>query len=120
MMRYDGGMQSGALPLPSLACATASLTAQDLILERRRQMQDARALAVEHLQKRGLRVLPSDANMFMVDWKSRPAGDMHTAFRTQSVEIGRSWPIWPTISRITVGSHAEMEAFCAAFDQVWS
>jgi histidinol-phosphate aminotransferase len=25
MMRYDGGMQSGALPLPSLVCATASL-----------------------------------------------------------------------------------------------
>ena len=31
MMRYDGGMQSGALPLPSLVCATASLTAAPLI-----------------------------------------------------------------------------------------
>jgi histidinol-phosphate aminotransferase len=120
MMRYDGGMQSGALPMPSLVCATASLTAQDHILERRRLMQDARALAVEHVQRRGLRVLPSQANMFMVDWKTKPASDMHAAFRTQSIEIGRSWPIWPTISRVTVGSHEEMEAFCAALDKVWA
>ena len=39
MMRYDGGMQSGALPLPSLACATASLTAADA--DRRAPQGDA-------------------------------------------------------------------------------
>lgn len=120
MMRYDGGMQSGALPMPSLACATASLTAADLIAARRRQMQEARAMTVEHLKKRGLTVLPSEANMLMIDWKSKPAKEVQAAFRAQSVEIGRSWPIWPTVSRVTVGSMEDMTAFCAALDKVWA
>ncbi len=120
MMRYDGGMQSGALPLPSLACATASLTAAPLIAARRKEMQEARGFALDHLKKRGLVVKPTDANMFMVDWKSKPAKDMQVAFRTQSVEIGRNWPIWPTVSRVTVGSMAEMKDFCIALDKIWA
>ena len=119
MMRYDGGMQSGALPLPSLACATASLTAAPLIAARREQMQVARGIALDHLKARGLDVKPTSANMFMIDWKTKPAVAMQAAFRTQSVEIGRSWPIWPTVSRVTVGSAAEMKVFCMALDKVW-
>jgi len=120
MMRYDGGMQSGALPVTSLACATASLSAADLIAARRAEMREARAMAIDHVKKRGLTVLPTNANMFMVDWKSVPAAKMQAALRTQSVEIGRSWPIWPTVSRVTVGSMADMTAFCAGLDQVWT
>ena len=120
MMRYDGGMQSGALPVPSLACATASLTSADLIVARRKQMQEARALTIEHLKKRKLLVVGnSNANMLMIDWKTKPANDMRVAFRTQSVEIGRNWPIWPTVSRVTVGSMDDMTAFCSALDKVW-
>jgi len=121
LMRYDGGMQSGALPVPSLACATASLTAADLIVTRRKQMQEARAMTLEHLKKRKLTVVSNtDANMFMIDWKTKAAQDMKLAFRTQSVEIGRNWPIWPTVSRVTVGSMDDMTAFCAALDKVWT
>lgn len=120
MMRYDGGMQSGALPMPSLACATASLTAAELIAERRNQMRQARAMTLEYLEKRKIAVIRTDSNMFMIDWRKRRAPDMQAAFRTQGVEIGRSWPIWPTASRVTVGSMADMEAFCAALDKVWS
>lgn len=120
MMRYDGGMQSGALPLPSLACATASLTAAPLIAARRAEMQAARGMTFDHLKKRGLTVAPTEANMFMIDWKTKQAKDMQAAFRTQSVEIGRSWPIWPTVSRVTVGSMAEMKDFCIALDKVWA
>ena len=118
MMRYDGGMQSGALPLPSLACATASLTAADLIAARRQEMREARAMTLAHLQKRGLTVLPTNANMFMIDWKARPAKQMQAAFAAQSVEIGRSWPIWPTVSRVTVGSMDDMVGFCKALDVI--
>ena len=118
MMRYDGGMQSGALPVTSLACATASLTAAPLIAQRRAEMQDARGLAIDHVKKRGFEVKPTNANMFMIDWKTRPAKDVQTAFRAQSVEIGRSWPIWPTVSRVTVGSTEDMKNFCTALDKV--
>src|SRR5882672_3149044 len=119
LMRYDGGMQSGALPIPSLACATASLTAADLIAARRKEMQQARGMTLEHLKKRKIKVISGDANMFMVDWKTKAAKDMQVAFRTQDVEIGRSWPIWPTVSRVTVGSMDDMTAFSMALDKVW-
>ena len=118
MMRYDGGMQSGALPVTSIACATASLTAAPLIAARRAQMETARGLTLDHLKARGISVKPTNANMFMVDWKTKQAKDMQVAFRKQSVEIGRSWTIWPTVSRVTVGSTAEMKAFCTALDRV--
>jgi histidinol-phosphate aminotransferase len=121
LMRYDGGMQSGALPVPSLACATASLTSADLIAARRKQMQEARAMTLEHLKKRKLLVVGNtSANMLMIDWKSKQANDMRVAFRAQGVEIGRNWPIWPTVSRVTVGSMDDMTAFCTALDQVWT
>ena len=118
MMRYDGGMQSGALPVTSIACATASLTAAPLIAARRAQMEAARGLTLDHLKARKIEVKPTAANMFMIDWKTSQAKDMQAAFRKQSVEIGRSWPIWPTVSRITVGSAAEMKAFCTALDKI--
>lgn len=118
MIRYDGGMQSGALPLPSLACATASLTAAPLIVARRAEMVQARGIALDHLRARNIVVKPTSANMIMIDWKTRPAKDVQAAFRAQSVEIGRSWPIWPTVSRVTVGSATEMKAFCVALDKV--
>ncbi len=118
MIRYDGGMQSGALPLPSLACATASLTAAPLIVARRAEMVQARGIALDHLRARNIVVKPTSANMIMIDWKTRPAKDVQAAFRAQSVEIGRSWPIWPTVSRVTVGSATEMKAFCMALDKV--
>lgn len=119
MMRYDGGMQSGALPLPSLVCATASITAKQLIAARKAEMETARGLTLDHLKKRGLQAVPTSANMVMIDWKTKPAKEVQAAFRTQSVEIGRSWPIWPTVSRITIGSAADMKAFCTALDKVW-
>lgn len=120
MMRYDGGMQSGALPMPSLACATASLTAKPLIAARKAEMEQARGMTLEHLKKRGLTVFPTQANMFMIDWKTKPAKEMQAAFRTQSVEIGRSWPIWPSVSRVTVGSMEDMKNFSMALDKVWT
>jgi histidinol-phosphate aminotransferase len=112
-------MQSGALPLPSLACATASLTDITGIALRRRQMQDARAMAIDHVRKKGLEVKPTNANMFMIDWKTRSPKEMQAAFRARSVEIGRSWPIWPTVSRVTVGSMQDMKHFCMALDKIW-
>ncbi|WP_343527085.1 pyridoxal phosphate-dependent aminotransferase [Sphingomonas sp.] len=118
MMRYDGGMQSGAITITTVACGTASLKATDLITARRKQMEQARAMTLAHLTKRGVTFKRTDSNMFMIDWKTKPAKDMQTAFRAHSVEIGRSWPIWPTVSRITVGSMTDMQNFCLALDKV--
>ncbi|RAK67907.1 aminotransferase [Phenylobacterium kunshanense] len=109
-MRYDGGMVSYALPTPSVVCGTASLLAGDLIRQRRAEMLKVRADTLAFLDKRGLAYVPPQANFFMVDWK-KPAAEVRKAMAAEGVDIGRSWPIWPTRSRITIGSAAEMDAF---------
>lgn len=112
-MRYDGMMSSFALPNPSVVCGTVSLTQADLIVARRKEMEKVRGDTLAFLDKRKLNYIPPKANFFMVDWK-KPAKDVQAAFATEGVEIGRNWPIWPNMSRITIGSGAEMDAFKAA------
>lgn len=117
MQRYDGDALSGSLPLPSLACATASLGQTALIAQRRAFMEANLAFVTREVERRGFKVIPSRANMFMVDWNGRPARQMREAIRKQGVEIGRSWAIWPNVSRVTVSSRAEMIAFLNALDR---
>ena len=65
--------------------------------------------------------LMGDANMFMVDWK-KPAKEVQAALLAspEKVQIGRSWPIWPTVGRVTVGSASDMAAFRSAVAKVMS
>ncbi len=115
MMRYDGLQVTGTLPMTAVACGNAAYTRFDEIAARRAQMIAAREAAIADLRGKGLTVHPgSRANMFMVDWKTRPAKNMQQALLDRKVQIGRNWPIWPTVSRVSVGSAAEMQAFCAA------
>lgn len=119
MQRYDGDVQSGSLPMPSLVCATASLTQRAEIAARRAEMQANLAFVTAEVAKRGFKVIPgSVANMFMIDWQTRPAKTMRAAFHREGVEIGRSWAIWPTASRVTVSSRPEMLAFLRALDRI--
>ena len=119
MMRYDGGQVTAMLPMTAVACGTVSVAQADLIKARRAEMVAARDKAVSHLKAKGIKVIPgSQANMFMVDW-GKPAKPMLEAILAANVQIGRSWPIWPNVSRVSVGSMEEMEAFNAAVDKVW-
>ncbi|BBD98690.1 aminotransferase [Sphingobium amiense] len=119
MIRYDGGQVTAMLPMTAVACGTASVTEAALIKQRRAEMNAAREKSVSHLKAKGIKVIPgSQANMFMIDW-GKPARPMLDALLAQGVQIGRSWPIWPNVSRVSVGSMEEMEAFNAAVDKVW-
>ena len=119
LQMYDNGFLSFQLPAPSAACATASLTQKALMDQRRKEMIATRTMTEDFLKKRGFKVIgPSQANMIMVDWKTKTAKQMQTAFRAQGVAIARTFPAWPTVSRITVGSKADMEGFFTAFDKV--
>jgi histidinol-phosphate aminotransferase len=117
MMRYDGKRMSTNLPLPSVVCGTVALTQKALIEQRRAEMIAARDFTFAHLTKRGVKFIPSDANMFMVDW-GKPAAGVQAQFLAAGVGIGRNWAPWPTMSRVTVGSMADMQAFCAALDKI--
>ncbi|WP_336985068.1 pyridoxal phosphate-dependent aminotransferase [Asaia sp. HN128] len=118
MMRYDGPNMTSMLNIVALAAGTVSLTQTDAIKARRDEMIAARSMTFDHLAKRNIRIVPgSQANMFLVDWK-KPASQMKTAFAAKKVEIGRNWDIWPTMSRVSIGSMKDMDAFCAALDQI--
>jgi histidinol-phosphate aminotransferase len=119
MMRYDGFQVTGTLPMTAVACGAAAYPQAALIKARREEMVAVREAAIARLRNRGLVVHPgSQANMFMVDWKTRQAKDVQAAILEQKVQIGRNWPIWPTVSRVSVGSAAEMAAFDSAVTKV--
>ncbi len=114
---YDRG---NGPAIPTTACATASITQNALIAARRHEMIQNRAMTVDFLTKRGLKVIgPSYANMIMVDWKTKSAKEMGAMYKAQGVQIaGPRWPVWPTVGRISIGSKADMEAFCNATGKI--
>jgi len=113
---YEGDAPS----IPTAACATASLTATALIDARRNELIQNRAMTVDYLTKRGLKVIgPSFANMIMVDWKTKTAKEMGEIYKSRGVQIaGNRWPSWPTVGRISIGSKADMEAFFNASSKI--
>ena len=114
---YDRG---NGPSIPTTACATASITQTALIAARRNEMIQNRAMTVDFLTKRGLKVIgPSFANMIMVDWKTKSAKDMNAMYKAQGIQIaGNRWPVWPTVGRISIGSKADMEAFINASGKI--
>ena len=107
----------GAMPITAVAAATASLKHEHLVPERKQINATIRQKAFDWLDRQGYSYVPSQSNCFMLDTK-RPAKEVIDAMAARNVYIGRIWPVWPTYSRITVGTQAEMEAFQTAFDAV--
>jgi histidinol-phosphate aminotransferase len=107
------------LPVTALAAACASLKQPDLVPTRRKIMADTRSSTFAWLDRKGYKYIPSLSNCFMVD-TGRPGRQVIAAMQQHDVYIGRTWPIWPTYVRITVGTPHEMEVFQTAFEKVMS
>jgi histidinol-phosphate aminotransferase len=119
MMRYDGGQVTNMLPMTAVACGTAVLPLAEKIAARRAEMIAVREETLAHVKKRGLKYIPSQANMFMVDWGTgKDPKAMQAAMVAQGVQIGRSWEAYPTMSRVTVGSADDRAKFRSALDTV--
>ncbi len=106
-----------AMPITALAAATASLKHEHLVADRKKLNAEIRQKTFDWLGSHGYSYVPSESNCFMLDTK-RPAKEVIDAMAARNVFIGRIWPVWPTYTRITVGTQQEMEAFQAAFDAV--
>jgi histidinol-phosphate aminotransferase len=109
----------GFLPVPAVACATASLKAKTLIADRRTINKDIRSATFEFLEKKGIKYIPSEANFFMME-VGRPGAEYAKLMADQKVIIGRVWPAWPTKVRVTVGTAEEMAKFKAAVEKILS
>ena len=75
-----------------------------------------RDLAFEHLEKVGVSYIPSGTNFFMMEVKGFTGQQAHDAIAAHKVMIGRVWPEWPQMVRVTVGTYEEMGKFNAALD----
>ena len=113
---YGGG---GFMPVTATACAAASMKlGQPLLTERRGINKKNRDLAFEHLEKLGVRYIPSHTNFFMMEVKGMTGQQVGQAMAAKKVQIGRVWTEWPEMVRVTVGTYEEMGKFNAALDAV--
>jgi histidinol-phosphate aminotransferase len=108
---------AGALPVTGMVGAIASLKVKDLVPMRRKIIADIRDETVEWLDKQGYAVIPSEANMIMVDVR-RPGRAFGQAMLKEKVAIGRSWPSLPNHVRVSIGTRDEMAKFRTAFSRV--
>jgi histidinol-phosphate/aromatic aminotransferase/cobyric acid decarboxylase-like protein len=111
------GYGAGALPVTGMVGAIASLKAKDLVEKRRKIIGDIREETAGWLQKKDFAVIPSEANMLMVDVR-RPGRQVFNELLKEKIVIGRTWPSMPNHVRITIGTAEEMAKFRAAFGRV--
>jgi len=111
------GYGAGALPATGMAGALASLKAKGLVESRRKIIADIREETVAWLEKKGFDVIPSEANMIMIDAR-RPGREVFRAMLREKVAIGRTWPALPNHVRVSIGTREEMAKFRTAFGRV--
>lgn len=106
-----------SLPVTAVAAGLASLRDPNLVAERRAGNTRVRKDTIDFLTAKGYACTTSESNCFMLD-VGRPAKEFMADMATWGVFVGRSWPVWPNWSRITVGTAEEMGRFKQAFAQV--
>ena len=117
LLRKIRNYGAGALPVTGMVGAIASLKSKGLVESRRKIIADIREETAEWLQKKGYDVLPSEANMIMVDVR-RPGRQVGSLMLKEKVAIGRSWASMPNHVRVSIGTKDEMAKFRAAFGRV--
>ncbi|WP_031499715.1 pyridoxal phosphate-dependent aminotransferase [Bryobacter aggregatus] len=110
---------SGMLPITGLVAGTASYRAKGLVAERREINARVRGDVLEFLEKKNIQYIPSVSNKFMME-AGRPGAELARALAAEKIFIGRTWPVWPTMVRVTVGTQAEMNQFKTALAKVMS
>jgi len=108
---------STMMPITGMAAASASLKVKTLVPERRKIIGGVREDVFNFLEKKNFTYVKSVSNCFMIDVKRNPR-EVIDGMAREKVYIGRTWPVWPTHVRITVGSQEEMNKFKTAFLKV--
>lgn len=108
---------SGMLPITGLAAATASMKVKTLVDERRAINAKVRSDVFAFLDKKGAKYIPSVSNKFMLE-TGKPGLEMAKAMAQHKVFIGRVWPVYPTMVRVSIGTQAEMDKFKEAYTKI--
>jgi histidinol-phosphate/aromatic aminotransferase/cobyric acid decarboxylase-like protein len=108
-----------ALPTTAVAAAIASLNSRDLVLKRRKIIDEIRADLFEFLDQQDWNYVPSVSNHFMLN-VSQPGQRIIDILRKERIFVGRVWPSWPAHVRVSIGTPAEMERFKSALRKLIS
>ncbi len=111
------GYAAGALPVTGMVGAIVSLKAKGLVESRRKLITEIRDETVRWLEKKGFDVIPSEANMIMIDARQN-GHDVTRAMLGEKVAIGRTWPALPNHIRVSIGTAEDMAKFRAAYGRV--
>jgi histidinol-phosphate aminotransferase len=107
-----------AMPVTGSGAANASLLDETLIPTRKKIIANTRVETIAWLKQNNYKVIgDSQSNCFMID-TGRNGHTVIAAMAAKKVQIGRTWPIWPNVVRISVGTPAEMAKFKTAFKEV--
>jgi histidinol-phosphate aminotransferase len=107
-----------AMPITSSIAARVSLEDPSLIPTRKAYIAGARNTTLQFLADNHYKVIPgSQSNCFMID-TGRDGRQVMAAMAQKHVIIGRTWSVWPTVVRISVGTNEDMAKFRDAFKQV--
>jgi histidinol-phosphate aminotransferase len=109
------GMNS--MPITAAAAATACLKDPSLVPARKKIIAGIRNETFAWLAANNFSFIPSQSNCFMIDTK-RDGKAVINAMAEKKIYIGRTWPVWPSSVRITVGTKEEMAKFQTAFKEV--
>ncbi len=108
-----------AMPITGSAAANVSLLDTELVPQRKKIIGDIRNDTFAYLKENNYKFIPSQSNCFMID-TGRDGKQVIAAMTAKNVVIGRTWPIWPSYVRVTVGSADDMAKFKVAFKEVMS
>ncbi|WP_263373262.1 pyridoxal phosphate-dependent aminotransferase [Granulicella aggregans] len=106
-----------AMPITGSAAANVSLLDAELVPTRKKIIGDIRNDTFDFLAKNNYKFIPSQSNCFMID-TGRNGKSVIAEMQAKNVFIGRTWPIWPNMVRVTVGSPDDMAKFKVAFKEV--
>jgi len=115
MLRSELTEQNGNAAV--LLAVLASLADPEVVPVNKKRLNDTRKWVTGELAKDGHRVIPSEANFFMVDIGGDVAPVIE-AFRERKIMVGRKFPSMDTWLRVSVGKPEEMQKFLAAFREI--
>ncbi len=117
LIRQMAPYRNNVISYVSARAVLGALSDTDLVPSRRRKMSAARTALCSWLKENKLNYIDPHANFMMID-VGRPAPQVISKMLAKGVAIGRPFPTYPNMVRVTIGSDQDMAAFRKAFLEV--
>lgn len=114
MRPYSGAMSSSAIAKLAGVAALKDTAAE---AKMKKAIVDSRKKVIAELEGLGYKVIPSEANFFMVNVR-RPVRGVISEFAQKGIQVGRPFPPMNEHLRVSIGTAADMDKFVAVFKEI--